>query len=117
MSKASSLSDLKNLCTGLRAQDVFEGLSLTYPQGASPELLKAKNYILITQTFEEVAELGLGVGLGGGEVFFGETVVEHLAVGFLVEGLVGLWGPFATLVEGLGFGFVDEVFVQEGDLG
>ena len=71
----------------------------------------------VAQLGEKVAELGLGVGLGGGEVFFGETVLEHLAVGLLIEGLVGLRGPFARLVERLGFGFVDEVFVQEGYLG
>ena len=69
------------------------------------------------QLGEEVGELGLGVGLGGGEVFFGEAVVKHLAVGHLVEGLVGLGCPFAGFVEGLGFGFVDEVVIQEGDFG
>ena len=37
---------------------------------------------------------------------------EHLAVGFLVEGLVGLGGPFAGLLEGLGFGLVDEILIQ-----
>ena len=71
----------------------------------------------VAQLGEEVAELGLGVGLGGGEVFFGEAMLKHLGLGLLVEGLVGLGGPFAGFVEGLGFGFVDEVFVQEGDLG
>ena len=80
-------------------------------------LLEGKNDVPVPYLGKEIAKLGFGVGLGGGEVFFGEAVVEHLAVGLLVEGLVGLWGPFATLVEGLGFGFVDEVFVQEGDLG
>ena len=69
------------------------------------------------QLGEEVGELGLGVGLGGGEVSGGETVVKHLAVGLLVEGLVGLGCPLAGFVERLGLGFVDEVVIQEGDFG
>ena len=38
-------------------------------------------------------------------------------MGFLVEGLMGLRGPLAGLVEGFGFGLVDEILVQEAYLG
>ena len=37
-------------------------------------LLKGKGDGFVAQLGEEVAELGLGVGLGGGEVFFGEAM-------------------------------------------
>ena len=43
--------------------------------------------------------------------------MEHLLLGLLVEGLVGLGGPLAGLVEGFGFGLVDEVLVLEAFLG
>lgn len=76
-----------------------------------------QRYLLVAEGVEEVCELGFGVGLGGGEVVVGEAVVEHLTVGFLVEGLVGLGGPLAGLVEGLGLGLVDEVLIQQADLG
>lgn len=61
--------------------------------------------------------MGFGVGLGGGEVVFGEAVVEHLIAGFAIKSIMGLGGPLAGLVEGLGLGLVDEVLVQQADLG
>ena len=66
---------------------------------------------------KQVFYLGFGVGLGGIHIFFGEAVVEHLIAGFAIKSIMGLGGPLAGLVEGLGLGLVDEVLIQQADLG
>ena len=76
-----------------------------------------QRYLLVAEGVEEICELGFGVGLGGGEVVLGEAVVEHLIAGFAIKSIMGLGGPLAGLVEGFGLGFVDEVLIQQADLG
>ena len=47
-------------------------------------LFEMQRYLLVAEGVEEICELGFGVGLGGGQVVFGETVEEHLIAGFAI---------------------------------
>ena len=71
-------------------------------------LFEVEGYVFIAEGVEEICELGFGVGLGGGQVVFGEAVEEHLIAGFAIKSIMGLGGPLAGLVEGLGLGLVDD---------
>ena len=73
--------------------------------------------VLEPHRLQHLVELGGGVLLGRSDVGWSEAAGEHLAAGFVGEGLAVGLRPLSCLVERTCAGFVEEMVVEKFDVG
>ena len=73
--------------------------------------------MVIAHSLHHVTELGFAIDLGTVDVLTRKTVLQHLLVGFAIQRLTNGRLPASAFVETLGAGLVDEVAVQQTNLG